>query len=375
MGNPMKKFAILCLVLGLLLCGCTKAPEQAASPTTPADTNPPTQSTGDYFSNRDFETEVAAGAVAIRLDGNTAACDSSAVRIDGSTVTVTAEGTYVLTGNLDDGMVIVDADKLAKVQLVLGGVAIHSETSAAIYIRQADKVFITLAEGTENTLSNGGIFEAMDDSNIDAALFSKEDVTLNGTGSLQITSPAGHGIVSKDSLTVTGGNYEISCASHAMTGKDDVAIAGGSFALTAGKDGIHAENTDDETLGLVYIAGGVFTIDAADDGVHASSTVTLTGGTLQIAAGDDGVHAEDTLTVTGGTVNITESYEGLEALHILVQAGDITIVSTDDGLNAAGGTDQSATQGGRDGAFGGDRPGGPGGERPGGPGGMGGRPR
>ena len=372
----MKKLAILFLALTMLLCGCTKTPAAETQSTQPseADTPTPTQSAGDYFSNRDFETEVAAGAVAIRLDGNTAACDSSAVQIDGSTVTVTAEGTYVLTGSLSDGMIIVDVDKQAKVQLVLGGVSIHSETSAAIYIRQADKVFITLAEGTENTLSNGGSFEAIDDSSIDAALFSKEDVTLNGAGRLTVTSPAGHGLVSKDSLTVTGGTYVISSANHAMTGKDDVAIAGGCFALTAGKDGIHADNTDDETLGLVYITGGTFTIDAADDGIHASSSVTITGGTYELATGDDGIHAEDTLTVTGGTVNITESYEGLEALHILVQDGDITIVASDDGLNAAGGTDQSATQGGRDGAFGGNRPGGPGGERPGGPGGMGGGP-
>lgn len=163
------------------------------------------------FSDRDFEVGYAESESAIiLLNGDSAACSSDTVRISGSTVTIMDEGTYILSGTLNDGMIIVNSDKKDKTQLVLDGVSIHSETSAPIYILQSDKVFITMAEDSENTLSNGGSFTAIDENNIDAVIFSKEDLTLNGSGTLTITSPAGHGIVSKDSLTITSGTYDIS---------------------------------------------------------------------------------------------------------------------------------------------------------------------
>ena len=193
------------------------------------------------FSNRDLRGEYdAAECGSITLSDAGCTTDSQNVTIDGSTVTVTGEGDYIISGSLSDGMLIVDVDKSEKVQLVLNGVDINSETSAAIYVKKADKVFVTLAEGTENTLTNGGTFAAIDDNNIDAVLFSKDDLTLNGTGTLIIDSPADHGIVSKNELVVTNGTYRITAASHGMTGKDSVAIADGSFVITAGKDAIQS---------------------------------------------------------------------------------------------------------------------------------------
>ena len=343
-------------------------------------------------------------------------------------------------------MIVVNTDKSEKVQLVLSGVNIHSETSAAIYILQTDKVFLTLADGTENTLSSGEEFIDIDENNIDAAVFSKEDLTLNGSGRLTVESPAGHGIVSKDSLTITGGTYSVTTASHGMTGKDDVCITGADITIASGKDGIHAENDEDTELGYVYIAGGTFditaegdgisasaylcvldgsftlttgggsvngeqqtsdawggfgggkggmgghggmpggmggdmgsfggqgdtaaeseedstsikgikasgaleiyggsfTIDSADDAIHGNGDVTIAGGVYQISTGDDGIHGDNALTVSGGTINITESYEGLEGLSVDVTGGSITIVASDDGINAAGGTDQSGMGG------------------------------
>lgn len=386
----------------------------------------------EYFSDRDFEVGYDESESAhITLSGDSASCNSNAVQIDGTTITITDEGTYILSGTLDDGMIIVDSSKDDKTQLVLDGVTIHSETCAPIYILQSDKVFITTATDSVNTLSNGGTFTAIDENNIDAVIFSKEDLTLNGSGSLTIESPAGHGIVSKDSLTITSGRYEITSASHALAGKDDVCIANASFTITSGKDGIHAENADDETLGYVYIQsgtfdisaegdgisaastlqiedgsfnilsgggsvnaekqtsdswggfmgggrghggqqmdggtsstetqssedstsikaikasgdmtinGGTFTIDSADDSVHSNASITVNGGTFTIASGDDGFHADDTLTINSGTISISESYEGLEGLHVLINGGDIDLVASDDGLNAAGGTDSS----------------------------------
>lgn len=275
--------------------------------------------TAKLFSNRDLSGEYdASGCSHITLSDAGCAADSKNVAVDGSIVTITGEGDYIVSGTLSDGMIIVDVDKSEKVQLVLNGVDIMSEASAAIYVKKADKVFITLADGTENILKNGGTFEEIDDNHIDAVIFSKDDLTLNGTGTLIIDSPADHGIVSKNELVVTNGIYQITAASHGMAGKDNVAVAGGSFQITAGKDAIQSENEDDDTLGFVYIADGEFVL----------------------SAGSDGVSAVNEISIAGGSVTVKESYEGLEARVINISGGKIDITSGDDGLNA---TDKRAS--------------------------------
>ncbi len=331
----------------------------------------------DMFSDRDLKGDYDESTSAvIVLNGTSAHCDSDAVEIDGTTVTIKDEGTYMISGTLEDGMIVVNADKDDKTQLVLNGANIHSETCAPIYVLQADKVFVTLADGTENSLSNGGSFSAIDDNEIDGVIFSKEDITLNGGGSLNIDSPAGHGVVSKDELTVAGGAYEIHCGSHGLSGKDSVAIANAKLSIVSGKDGIHAENKDDTSLGYLYIQsssveiraegdgisaepfvqidGGTFNIDSVEDAVHSNGSVVVNDGTFAIATKDDGFHADEKLTVNGGTINISESYEGLEALHVEIHDGRISLVASDDGINAAGGVDSSGFGGpGGNDAFGG----------------------
>lgn len=297
----MMKRSIRMLALGLALAVALGA---CAQKTEVASTGESTEASqagssvletqpAEYFSDRDFEVGYDESESAhITLSGDSASCDSNAVQIDGTTITITDEGTYILSGTLDDGMIIVDSSKDDKTQLVLDGVTIHSETCAPIYILQSDKVFITTATDSVNTLSNGGTFTAIDENNIDAVIFSKEDLTLNGSGSLTIESPAGHGIVSKDSLTITSGRYEITSASHALAGKDDVCIANASFTITSGKDGIHAENADDETLGYVYIQSGTFDISAEGDGISAASTLQIEDGSFNILSGGGSVNAE-----------------------------------------------------------------------------------
>ena len=459
-------FALIWLLSVFTGCGDT-APTDSDSHVsgdteTSADTSGqtgtnPVQADTDVFTERDYKTDYdESGSVLIQLNGSTAAATSDSVRISGTTITITEDAVYRISGTLDDGMIIVNVPDTAKLQLVFDGVSIHSETSAPLYILEADKVFVTLADGTENTLSNGGTFIAIDDNNIDSVIFSKQDLTLNGSGSLTVTSPAGHGIVSNDDLVITGGTYTITSASHGLKANDSVRITGETaVTIDAGKDGIHAENSDDASLGFVYISNGTmnieaegdgisagaymqiedgtfqilagggsengshessdswggfrggsrgggqpgqslsatttaddsstsmkglkstgnlwitngrFTVDSADDAVHSNASIAVNGGIFEIASGDDAFHADETLTITAGTINITESYEGLEALHVSVQGGDITLVASDDGLNAAGGTDSSGLTGGRDGMFGGG-PGGMGGG-PGGGGGM-----
>ncbi len=393
----------------------------------------------DMFTRRDCDPSYdESTAVKIELNGDSASASSNSVKISGSTVMITEEASYIISGTLDDGMIVVNAPDTAKLQLIFDGVDITSATSAPLYILEADKVFVTLVG--ENSLSNGGSFVAIDDNNIDAVVFSKQDLTFNGSGTLTITSPAAHGIVGKDDLVFTGGTYTVTSAAHAVDANDSVRVIDASITAYAGKDGIHAENSDDTSKGFVYIKSGVFhieaegdgissgaymqiengefdilagggyengtsetsgswgyfgggmrenngkpgttssadssddnstsmkglkadadllildgefKIDSADDAVHSNVSATINGGIFEIATGDDAFHAEENLTVTAGTIDITNSYEGLEALHVVVSGGDIMLVSSDDGINAAGGTDSSGTGGGRDGMFGG----------------------
>src|SRR5699024_5724378 len=153
----------------------------------------------EMFTDRDVEIGYDEETSArITLSGNSASSDSDAVQISGSTVTIKEEGTYILSGTLNDGMIVVGAEDTDKIQLVLDNVEITNSTSAAIYVLEADKVFITTASGSENTLANGGEYVAIDENNIDAVIFSKSDLTLNGAGTLTINAAAGHGVVSKD---------------------------------------------------------------------------------------------------------------------------------------------------------------------------------
>ena len=239
----------------------------------------------DMFTNRDKEIGYdEESAIAINLSDGASTADSDSVVIDGDTITITEEGTYILSGSLTNGQIVVEAEN-AKVQLVLDNADISCETSAAIYVKDADKVFITTTDGSTNTVCTSGEFEAIDDNNIDAAIFSKSDLTLNGAGSLEVTCENGHGIVSKDDLVITSGEYVVDAGKHALSGKDSVRIAGGTFDLTAGRDGIHSENTDEEEKGFVYIENGSFTITSDGDGIDASYVVEIVDGSFDITAG------------------------------------------------------------------------------------------
>ncbi len=299
-------------------------------------------SAADLFTDRDKEISYDKDScISITLDDKKTSCESDTVKLNGSTVTITEEGNYILTGALTDGMVIVDADKDSKIQLILDNVSVNSASSSALYVKQAEKVFLTTAANSKNTLSNGGSYQAIDNTNIDAAIYSKEDLTLNGAGILTVKAEAGHGIVSKDSLVLTSGQYDITAARHGLSGKDNVCIADGTFKITAGKDGIHAENKDDTSQGFVFISTGEFKIDSADDGLHSNANISITGGDYEITSGDDGIHANADVAISNGNINIPKCYEGIEGQTITVAGGDISLISDDDGFNAAGGADSS----------------------------------
>lgn len=273
----------------------------------------------DMFTKRDLAGNYdESEAVKITLSGKTAACNSSNVQIEDGVVTIKAAGVYVLSGTFTDGTIVVDAGDDDKVQLVLDGVSITAADYAAIYAKNADKVFVTLAEGAGNSLTVSGDYVQTDDNNVDAVIFAKCDLTLNGTGSLTVKDTTGHGIVSKDDLVVTGGTYTIDSQDHCLNGKDSVRIADGTFNLSCDEDGIHAGN-DDQQDGYVYIEGG----------------------DINISVGDDAIHAEGLLIITGGDIDVSKSCEGVEGDKILVTGGDIDVISSDDGFNAAGGSSGS----------------------------------
>ena len=290
----------------------------------------------DIVTDRDLEGMWEEdGATRISLSDDGCAVDGAGAVADGTTVTITAGGTYVLTGQMSAGQVVVNADG-EKVQLVLDGASVTSTDSAAILARAAKKVWLTLADGTQNKLATSGSFAEDDEYSIDGAVWCKSDLTINGTGALTVSSAEGHGIVCKDELALVSGDVEVEAARHAVQAQDAACVVAGTWSLTAGTDGIHCGDDDDAEKGSVLIVGGTVSIDAASDGVDAANVLEVDGGEVTVSAGDDGLHSERALQVDGGTVTVTKSYEGLEGSTVTVNGGVIDVTSSDDGVNAAG---------------------------------------
>ena len=351
-----------------MLVGCGAAP--ATSAETPAvssaaETAQSTELTAsaveDAVSKRDASGEYdAAEAVALDPDGD---------------LTITAAGVYVLSGSYE-GMIVVEAGEEDKVQLVLENAELSNGEGPAIYVKSADKVFLTAAEGTVNTISDGEDYTLTDeDTTLDAAVFSKADLTINGAGSLTISGNCKHAVVSKDDLVVTAKDLTVTAANVGLNGKDSVTLSEATVSITAGSDGVRSENGTDADKGFVYVLDSKLTVVSSKDGIQAETvflaenaeisvtagggsgarssdatesykgikagvSVTISGGSYQIDALDDAVHtngsvhANEKIEISGGTLDIT-AYEGIEATYILISGGEITIAASDDGINAA----------------------------------------
>ncbi|MBR6402349.1 MAG: carbohydrate-binding domain-containing protein [Eubacterium sp.] len=275
----------------------------------------------EMFTERDQDPSYdESEAVDIKLNGTSISCDSSSVSVEGSIVTIKKEGVYVLSGTLSDGQIIVDADSSENVQIVLNGVDITCSNSACIYVKNADKTFVTLTKGTENKLSDTGAeYEKDGDEKVDGVIYSKDDVTFNGEGSLTICAGYNHGIVGNDDVKFTGGIYNITATGKGIKANDSIRVLDGSYEIVSKDDALHTSNNEEEGKGYIYIAGGTF----------------------DLSSDDDGIHAEKDLTIDGGTINVAKSYEGLEGATITINGGDIDILASDDGMNATG-TSQTA---------------------------------
>ena len=299
------------------LTGCGSSANTDSSASTESTTKTSVVSEQDEsislekLSKKEETTEAAESAFTKRdLEQTADTSDAENITVsDGKTIDITSEGVYVISGTAEDCTIRVEADENAKVQLVFDGVSITNSDFPAIYVVSADKVFITTTD-SENTLTVSGQFRADGETNTDAVIFSKDDLVLNGTGTLNVTSNSGNGITCKDDMKITGGTYNVKTALDAFEANDSIAVNDGTFNITTNKDGFHCEN--DEAEGTITISGGTFNISGKSDGIQACALLQIDGGTFDISAA-----------------------EGLEATYILINDGDIEIASNDDGINVS----------------------------------------
>ena len=292
----------LCACMALNGCSSTSLPDDTLSSEQEEMDDSVSFSEDSAYTYSDYELDDSfdrQSAASITLSGSTAQSNGSGVSINNATVTISKEGCYLISGELEDGQIIVDAGDSDKVQLVLDNASIHCSTGSAILVRNADNVKVTLAADSENELSDGTEYQT-DDDNPDAALFSKDDLVINGSGSLTVQGNYKHGIAGNDDLVITGGRLTVNSLSHVLRGKDSVAILDGTFVLTSQKDGIQASNTEDSTKGWVQIDGGNFTIQSSGDGIQAETNLSIYDGSFTITSGGGAVNGADHTENRGG---------------------------------------------------------------------------
>lgn len=307
------------------------------------------------YSKRDMDASFdESSATKITLLGDSASVSGSGAAAEGSTVTISTVGTYIVSGNLTDGSITVTTSENDKVQIVLNGVKIACSSGPAIDVQSADKCFITLAEGTQNSLSDGSVFTSED---ANACIYATCDLTINGSGSLDVSGNYRHGVFSKDDLVVYGGSINVSAVEDGLNGKDSVKIGAGDISIDSGADGVKSSKSTNPEKGFVYVSGGSLSIDAEDDGIQAKTYLCIAGGSIEIDAaddalhsdlegalnggstsvrsGDDAFHCETKLEVNDGSIVAETCSEGYEAEWVVVNGGDTNICALDDAMNAS----------------------------------------
>lgn len=424
--------------LGLVLTGCAASDgpaDSADESTISADSTNDDGSTGGDSEVASLDTTYGAGTTVeqvmadnedvgdanaaadaeiadITLDGGSASSDADGVEIDGSTVTITQEGAYRVSGALDDGQIVVAAPQDAHVRLILDDADVTSSSGAAIVVEEADDVVIELADGSVNHVADAETYADTGDDAPNAAIYSTADLAITGAGALDVQGNAFDGITSKDGLVIESGDITVTAVDDGVRGKDQLVVLGGTLAVTAGGDGLKADNEEDAGRGFVLLSGGTVdvtaggdgidaaqdalvdgadltvvaggghqqtvaddvsakgvkagvalvigsgtvVVDAADDALHSDGLVAVPAGDVTVSSGDDGVHADGTLDLEGGNVTVVASYEGLEGSDILVTAGEIDLTASDDAVNAAltaeDAVEQPAREDGSGGGFG-----------------------
>lgn len=276
----------------------------------------------------------------INLSGSGATVSGSGVTVENGNITITSAGSYIISGTLTDGSIKVNCSEKGTVRLILNGASISSSSTAPVVVEEAKKVLVTLADGTTNTITDK-TRQSVDDEDFSSAVYSKADLVFNGSGTLNVNAGYRNGIKSTDDLKVVSGTFNITSNEDGIIGKDLLGIKDGKFTIKSGSDGMKSTYDTDTSKGNIVITGGEFDITASNDGVHCNRDILISGGNLTISSGDDGVHADDNLQVDGGTIDIKKCCEGLEGVQITLNDGDISIVASDDGINAADGSSSS----------------------------------
>ncbi len=369
--------AIITLIIGCFGCNNTSSHKDS---TPSVDSNDSNNSMGNQ-ENSDNEGETATNSAhidilapltdkdkltdydddvtTITLSNNKISADNNSVTISGNVATITQKGDYIITGTIDDGQIIVDSDKEKDVHIIMDNASITSKKSAPIHIKSADKVILTLKDGTDNYLSDSSSFEYENaaDEEPNATLFSKDSLTINGEGSLTVNAEFNNGIQSKDHLKIVSGNITVTSKNDGIKGKDSLTITGGTINVTSDGDALDSNNAEEEGCGyihisegkltlnsegkgikaqsLIYINGGTIDINSTDDAINCTNDVQIDDGEISIATKDDAIHGDLNVIVNDGKVNITECYEGLEGGNIIVNEGAVNISATDDGINVA----------------------------------------
>jgi hypothetical protein len=317
------------------------------------------------YDTDDLEPSVSGPDTAyVVLAGDVITFEGEGATVDGTVVTITSAGTYSISGILDDGQIIVDTQDEETVYLILNGVDITCSTSAPIYVRNAEKTVITLADGTENTVTDGDsyVFEDADSDEPNAVVFSKDDLTINGGGSLTVNANYNNGIVSKDDLKITGGNITVNAVNDGIKGRDSIALKDGTVTVDAGGDGLQSNNDEDAEKGYVFIEGGTLSITAGLDGIQAQTSLTVSGGEITIITGGGsvvsnsggawggrgmegnpnettesakGLKAGTDLTIMDGVIQINSLDDAIHSNDsVTINSGDLVLASGDDGIHA-----------------------------------------
>ena len=409
----MKKlFAVLICVamLAMLFAGCelTQTGAQNGSQTTDQSGTNDTAAQQSGDSGESSEAMFASGDekdvssetpnATITLCGTEGTISDETRGSSGSTVTITSKGVYLVTGSSTDVTIrIADEQESGNIYLILDNVSMTNSVSACIYVESADKVILQCVGSSSLSCTASSNADG-----IDGAIYAKDDLTINGSGSLSVTSTQ-HGIVCKDDLKMTGASITVTASSIGLQAGDSVRIADSAVSVTSGHDGIQIENSDGSSFfymesgtlsvaagydaidvdtsgssfsgsltlcggtisltagggagnskdssisqkglaceGNISISGCTLTVSSADDAVHSNGSITVSSGTVTVSSSDDGITATDTLSIQGGTITVEKSYEGLEAETVDISSGTISVCAGDDGVNAAGGSDTGA---------------------------------
>lgn len=332
----------------------------------------PSSTFANLFSDRDLSGEYSGETTKVTLSEDKAQVRGNGAQADGSDILISEEGVYVFTGTLNDGQIIVNADSQAKIQIVLENADISCSDSSPVYVMNADKVFVTVPEDTESTLTDGTSYTYNDEiaNEPDSAIFSGDSLTLNGGGTLNINANYNEAVTSKDDIVIAGCTLNIKSAANAIKGKDYVAISGASINIEAGGDGIKSTNIEEAGLGFVYVESGEISISAQEDGIQTDTEFIADGGNFTIISGggsasavpqmgndfgggfrrDEQIQSETTEDTTpstkgikgsqavfirGGSFNIDSAEDAIHSnSHALISDGTLNLASGDDGIHS-----------------------------------------